>query len=470
MAGNGAARGLMAHEILIVDDEADVREAIAELLGDEGYTPRQAGDGDSAIAAVQERLPTAVILDLWLMGNGTPGMDVLTWLQREHAGLPVLVISGHADIATAVEAVKAGAIDFIEKPFKLDRLLIQVERAIETAELRRENAELRLRAGGPVALVGRSQAIEQIQQAIDRAAPTGSRVLITGPPGSGKEVVARLIHQSSRRANHPFLVANCQAMDPTGMDTALFGTEQPVAPGQGRQIGLLERAHGGTLLLDEVGEMPLGTQRKIQRALQEQRFERVGGSRRVAVDVRVIATASRDLETEVAAGRFRSELYYRLNVVPITVPPLARRREDIPPLVAHFLKRSAASAGLPERSLADDAMAALQAYNWPGNVRQLRNVVEWLLIMTRGDPITANQLPPEIASDLPEQMQLDVTSRMMALPLREARELFERNYLLAQLQRFDGNISKTAHFVGMERTALHRKLRALGVQLGERSA
>lgn len=455
----------MAHDILIVDDEADIRMLIAGILNDEGMKTREAADADQAFAQVAARRPSLVVLDIWLQGSRLDGLGILDALKRDHPNLPVIMISGHGTIETAVNAIKVGAYDFIEKPFKADRLILMVERAIEAARLRRENEELKLRAGGEVELVGRSAAINQVRQSIDKVAPTGSRVLITGLAGSGKEVVARLIHAHSRRNTGPFVGLNCATMRPDRLEMELFGTEAGV-DGGGRKIGTFEQAHGGTLLLDEVADMPLETQGKIVRALQEQTFERVGGGSRVEVDVRVIATSNRDLQAEIELGRFRQDLFYRLAVVPIRVPSLAERREDIPLLARHFMQRSSEAGGLPPRDFGEDAMAALQAYDWPGNVRQLRNVVDWLLIMAQGDhkePIRADMLPPEIGAITPTVLKWDKGGEIMGLPLREAREVFEREYLLAQVTRFGGNISRTAAFVGMERSALHRKLKSLGV-------
>ncbi len=455
----------MAHDILIVDDEADIRMLIAGVLRDEGYATRDAGDSSQALAAIQTRQPTLVILDIWLQGSELDGIGILRRLQAEMPSVPVVMISGHGTIESAVEAIKIGAYDFIEKPFKSDRLLLVVARAIEAAQLRRENAELKLRAGGELDLVGASPAINQLRQQIERVAPTGSRVLITGAPGSGKEVVGRLLHARSRRAAGPFVPVNCATMRPDRLEIELFGSEAS-NDGVPRKIGTFERAHGGTLFLDEVADMPIETQGKIVRALQEQTFERVGGSRRVEVDVRVVASSNRELAAEIAANRFREDLFYRLNVVPIRVPPLRERREDIPLLARHFMERGAEAARISAREFGEDSLAALQAYTWPGNVRQLRNVIDWLLIMAPGDtsePFRADMLPNEITAIAPSVVRWDKGSEIMTLPLRDAREVFEREYLLAQVTRFGGNISRTAAFVGMERSALHRKLKSLGV-------
>jgi two-component system, NtrC family, nitrogen regulation response regulator NtrX len=455
----------MAHDILIVDDEADICMLIAGVLKDEGYATREAADSVQALAALRARQPTLVILDIWLQGSALDGIEILKQLRTEMPSVPVVMISGHGTIETAVEAIKMGAYDFIEKPFKSDRLLLVVERAIEAAQLRRENEELRLRVGGDIDLIGISPGANHVRQQIEKAAPTGSRVLITGPPGAGKEVVGRLLHLRSRRSKGPFIPVNCATMRPEWLETELFGTENG-SNGAPRKIGTFERAHGGTLFLDEVADMPIETQGKIVRVLQEQTFERIGGSSRVEVDVRVVASSNRELGGEIGAGRFREDLYYRLSVVPIRVPPLRERREDIPLLVRHFMARSSGAARLSPRELGEDAMAALQAYSWPGNVRQLRNVIDWLLIMTPGDarePVRADMLPNEITAIAPSVVKWDKGGEIMTLPLRDAREVFEREYLLAQVTRFGGNISRTAAFVGMERSALHRKLKSLGV-------
>ncbi|TPG53124.1 sigma-54-dependent Fis family transcriptional regulator [Roseomonas nepalensis] len=463
----------MAHDILIVDDEPDIRALIDGVLADEGYEVRQAANSDQALAAFRQKRPSLVILDIWLQNSRLDGLGILDSIHREEPRVPVVMISGHGTIETAVQAIQQGAYDFIEKPFKSDRLLLIVARALEAARLKRENSELKLRGGSETELVGSSSLIAQIRNAIEKVAPTGSRVLLTGPAGSGKEVAARAIHARSRRADEPFVALNCATLNPSRFEEELFGVEGGPDPlTQPRRQGVLERAHGGTLLLDEVADMPLETQGKIVRALQEQGFERIGGATRVKVDVRVTATTNRDLAAEIAAGRFREDLFYRLAVVPIRMPSLRERREDVPALARHFMAKSAENSGVPAREISEDAMAAMQAYDWPGNVRQLRNLVDWLLIMAPGgpaDPIRPEMLPPEVGSSAPAMLKLDRSSEIMTLPLRDARELFERQYLEAQLLRFGGNISRTANFVGMERSALHRKLKFLGVQAEDRA-
>lgn len=462
----------MAHDILIVDDEPDIRLLIEGVLRDEGYETRGAGDSDAALAAFRTRRPSLAILDVWLQGSKLDGLGILATLQREEPQVPVVMISGHGTIEMAVQAIQHGAYDFIEKPFESDRLLLVVRRALEAAALARENAELRLRAGPETQLTGTSAVMAAVRAQIERVAPTGSRVLIHGPAGSGKEVAARMIHARSRRADGPFVALNCATLAPARFEEELFGIEAGTDPlAHPRRAGVLERAHGGTLLLDEVSDLPPETQGKIVRVLQDQAFERLGGSARVRVDVRVLATTNRDLASEIAAGRFREDLYYRLAVVPLRLPALRERREDIPALARHFMARSAEVSGTMVRELSADAMTALQANDWPGNVRQLRNLVDWLLIMAPGsvaDPIRPDMLPPELAAGAPALLATDPGADVMGLPLREARDLFESKYLHAQLLRFGGNISRTAQFVGMERSALHRKLKQLGVNTDER--
>ena len=462
----------MAHEILIVDDEADIRVLTAGILQDEGYQTREAANSDQALAEIAARRPNLVLLDIWLEGSKLDGMQILEALSQEHPSVPIVMMSGHGNIETAVSAINLGAHDFIEKPFNSDRVLLAVRRTIEAARLKRENEELRLRVGGDAELVGGSHEIVTLRQSINKVAPTNSRVLITGPAGAGKDVVARLLHKQSSRANGTFISLNCATMQPDGFEASLFGVEASANGGGGpRVVGLFEQAHNGTLFLDEVADMTLETQGKIVRVLQDQTFQRVGGSLRVEVDVRVLASSSRNLHLEMSEGRFREDLFYRLSVVPLLVPPLREYREDIPALVTHFVTQMSKTSGQPPRRFSEDALARLQSYEWPGNVRELRNVVERVLIMAPGsenDAVRADMVPAEISSAVPIASVNTNNAEVMGLPLREAREIFEREYLIAQVTRFGGNISRTAEFVGMERSALHRKLKSLGVQSDER--
>ena len=456
----------MTHEILIVDDEPDIRLLIEGILQDEGYETRLAGDADSAIKAFHARRPSLVILDIWLQGSKMDGLEILKLIQNEKPAVPTIMISGHGTIETAVSALQHGAYDFIEKPFKTDHLLVVVRRALEAAKLARENEELRFRSGYEVKLNGQSQTINSVKSQIERVAPTNSRVLIFGAPGTGKEVAARAIHKLSKRAEGPFFVLNCATLSPTRFEEELFGIEGNTQNNLQRRTGVLEKAHGGTLVLDEVADMPLETQGKIVRALQDQTFQRVGGSSRVKVDVRVIAITNKDLNQEIANGRFRKDLYYRLAVVPLKIPSLKERREDIPELATFFLKHYSELTGVPVIELSADALTTLQTYEWPGNVRELRNLMERLLIMMPGnvnEAIRTDMLPSNVGQNAPGLLKIDTQTDIISLPLREARDIFETQYLQAQLMRFGGNISRTAGFVGMERSALHRKLKQLGV-------
>jgi two-component system nitrogen regulation response regulator NtrX len=453
----------MASDILIVDDEADIRELVAGILQDEGYLTRTARDSDEALAAIAARRPNLVFLDIWLQGSRLDGLQVLDAIKRENPEVPVVMISGHGNIETAVAAIKRGAYDFIEKPFKADRLVLVADRALETSRLKREVKALKQLT--PSTLVGHSPSINQLRQTVDKVAPTNSRVLIVGPPGAGKELTARAIHGHSARAEGPFVVINAAAMTPERMEVEMFGVEPSNSAGE-RKVGALEEAHGGTLFIDEIADMPRETQNKILRVLVDQTFQRVGGSNKVTVDVRIISSTGRNIEAEIAAGRFRDDLYHRMSVVPIRVPPLAERREDIADLVSYFMDQISQSSGLSKRIIGEDALAVLQSHDWPGNVRQLRNNVERLMILASGDAdavVTASMLPQDVGSMVPNMPNGNGGEHLMGLPLREAREVFEREYLVAQISRFGGNISRTAEFVGMERSALHRKLKALGI-------
>ncbi len=454
----------MALDILIVDDERDIRELVAGVLSDEGYECRTAGDSTSALSAVDERRPSLVLLDVWLHGSQMDGLEVLDEIKKREPELPVIIFSGHGNIDTAVSAVGRGAMDFIEKPFEAEKLLLLVQRATETERLRRENSRLREGFAKGEEFTGNSAAINAVRATLKRVANTGSRVLISGPAGAGKEVAARLLHAWSPRAESAFVIVNSARITPERFEQELFGEE---ADGSLVRPGLLEMADGGTLYLDEVADMPLSTQARILRVLTEQSFVRVGGNRQVGVDVRVVSSTSRDLAMEMEEKRFREDLFYRLNVVPVAIPSLAERRDDIPALAGHFFTRYAAEQGIPAPAVSQEAVAALQAYDWPGNVRQLRNVVERTIILTpreRLDTIEAEMLPGEVTGS--RIGGGGAASSLMGVPLREARESFEREYLTIQIRRFSGNISKTASFIGMERSALHRKLKLLG--MGER--
>ncbi|MBI1401693.1 MAG: response regulator [Porphyrobacter sp.] len=452
----------MALEILIVDDERDIRELVAGVLGDEGYVCRTAADSTEALRQIDERRPSLVLLDVWLHGSQMDGLELLDAIKAREPNLPVIIFSGHGNIDTAVSAVGRGAMDFIEKPFEAERLLLLVERATETERLRRENSRLRESSWSSAEFTGNSPTINAVRATLKRVANTGSRVLISGPAGAGKEVAARLLHAWSGRSEGAFVLVNSARITPERFEQELFGEEV-----NGKQVrpGLLELADGGTLYLDEIADMPLSTQARILRVLTDQSFVRVGGTRQIGVDVRVVSSTTRDLTVEMAEKRFREDLFYRLNVVPVAIPSLAQRREDIPALAEHFFTRYSNDQGLAPPEISAEAMAALQAYDWPGNVRQLRNVVERTIIMTPREKLTTvepDMLPPEITGGQ-IGMAGDSLSAIMGVPLREARESFEREYLSIQIRRFSGNISKTASFIGMERSALHRKLKLLGM-------
>jgi len=459
-------------DILVVDDEADIRELIADIFADEGCTVRQAKNSDTALDSLKEKVPDAVILDIWLKDSTLDGLGILEICRRRYPDAPVIMISGHGNIETAVTSLRMGAYDYIEKPFKQDKLVHVVKRAVEVSRLRSENLALRQKSGSVNLLIGNSPCIQQLRQAIERVAPTGSRVFVTGPSGVGKEDIARTIHEKSRRRSGSFVVLNAGSLSSDMMDHELFGTEDGDdlnAPP--RKVGVIEQANGGTLFIDEITEVPVATQGKLVRFLQDKTFERVGSADRIEADVRVIAATRKDVQEEITLGNLREDLYYRLNVVPLQAPQLKERREDIALLCDYFIAQTTKMSGLPPRCLSDDAIAALQAYGWPGNIRQLRNVIEWLLIMCPGDmdeQITSDMLPREIFSATPATIAPDVNTDIMSMKLRQAREVFERQYLIAQIDRFGGNISRTASFIGMERSALHRKLKALDLNKEEK--
>ncbi|MFY0680033.1 MAG: sigma-54-dependent Fis family transcriptional regulator [Thalassovita sp.] len=447
-------------DILIVDDERDIRELVSDILKDEGYSTRLAGNSDDAMTEINNEPPALLILDIWLKDSRMDGIDILKAVKRDNPDVPVVIISGHGNIEIAVAAIKQGAYDFIEKPFNIDQLLVVIRRAMETSRLRRENQELRRNDTQTSEMVGSSASFRTMVSQLEKVTRSNGRVMLSGPSGVGKEVAARHIHLHSNRASGPFVSVGCATIEPERIEEVLFGRETPE---RGIEPGLLEQAHGGVIFFDEVADMPLGSQSKILRVLVDQQFQRVGGTDKVRVDLRVISSTSRDLDEEIKAGRFRQELYHRLNVVPIAVPSLEERREDIPVLATHFIEMFNQTQGLPLRSFSDDAVALMQTMIWPGNVRQLRNLIERVLILGEGNgPIEAKELPAKEEASSDDDRVL-LTGTLATLPLREAREVFEREYLLTQINRFGGNISRTANFVGMERSALHRKLKSLNV-------
>jgi two-component system nitrogen regulation response regulator NtrX len=458
---------LMTAEILIVDDEADIRNLIEGILNDEGYKTEQAENAERVFDLIKHKKFSLVILDIWLQNSEYDGLGILERIKSTYPDVPVIMISGHGTIETAVKAIRLGAYEFIEKPFKTDRLLLMVARALEAASLKRENAYLRAQNDTPTEMIGKSHAFQLLTQMIDKVASTNSRVMISGPAGSGKEMVARAIHAKSSRANRPFVILDCSTLSPEKIEEELFGSDKS---GQ-NSVGILERSDGGTLLLDEVGDLSLDMQAKLLRVVQDQSFTHIGGVSQIKVDVRFIASTSRNLEDKVEDGSFREDLFYRLNVVPLSIPPLRDRKDDIPVLIQHFFAQHAEQNKTPVRQISEGAMSAFISYSWPGNIRQLKNLIEWLMITgttPNNEPIQASDLPPEIAGTIHAALKGDWKTDMIALPLREAREVFEREYLLAQINRFGGNISRTAQFIGMERSALHRKLKLLHISTSDR--
>ncbi|WP_370300951.1 sigma-54-dependent transcriptional regulator [Pseudooceanicola sp.] len=453
-------------DILIVDDERDIRELVSDILEDEGYATRLAGNSDECMNAINVEPPALLILDIWLKDSRMDGIDILKTVKRDNPDVPVVIISGHGNIEIAVAAIKQGAYDFIEKPFNIDQLMVVIRRAMEASRLRRENSALKRREVTTAEMIGQSAAYRTLVSHLDKVTKANGRVMLSGPAGSGKEIAARYIHAHSNRASGPFVTVNCAGIEPERVEEVLFGRESAE---RGVESGLLEEAHGGVIYFDEVADMPLGTQSKILRVRVDQQFQRVGGSDKVRVDLRVISSTNRDLEAEIRAERFRQELYHRLNVVPIAVPSLEERREDIPLLAEHFISQCNASQGLALRPLSDEAVALMQTMTWPGNVRQLKNLIERVLILGDGNgPIEARELPSD--EDKGEgEGRVVLSGALATLPLREAREAFEREYLLSQINLFGGNISRTASFVGMERSALHRKLNSLGVVTSTKS-
>ncbi|MHB1102817.1 MAG: nitrogen assimilation response regulator NtrX [Devosia sp.] len=460
----------MALDILIIDDEDDIRDLIAGILEDEGYETRQAHDADSGLNEIARRRPSLVFLDIWMQGSRLDGLQLLDVFQTHHPDMPVVMISGHGNVETAVSAIRRGAYDYIEKPFKIDRLLLITQRAMESARLKTEVADLRERSTNKIVdMAGTSPALQQVKAIIEKSAPTNSRIFISGASGTGKGLCARLIHQKSPRAEAPFVEINCSLYSPDEVQVVLFGRETREKTGTLRiEVGALERAHGGTLYLSEVATLPIPAQAVLLRTLVENKFNRVGGAVAVPIDVRIISSSSQNVAQLIEEGRFRSDLFHRLSIVPLHVSPLKERREDVPPLVEVFIEQICRMHNLRSLSVGEDAVAVLQAQDWPGNARQLRNSIERLLILVKDQAppdgiITAALLPSDIGEVLPTVGDTDASAHLMSLPLREAREVFERQYLLAQIERFGGNISKTAEFVGMERSALHRKIKSLGL-------
>ncbi len=456
----------MASDILIVDDEKDIRSVLIDVLEDEGYKARAVSDGPSAIEAVRIQRPSLILLDIWLGDSRFDGIKILEIIHKDYPEIPILMMSGHGNIQTAVSAIKKGAYDFIEKPFKSDRLLLLIKRALETAQLRHENQNLKNDPTRFHQLIGESSYVTQLRQTIQKVAPTNSRVFITGPSGVGKELVAREIHKQSNRNKCPFIIVSCTTLNPDRFEEELFGIDRNPGNPASSCIGLLEKAHTGTILFDQVTDMPLPVQGRLARFLQDGFLQRINGQNAVKIDTRVIATSSINVEQEIKKGKFKEDLFYRLNVVPIHVKPLVHRQEDIVDLAKYFLEQTCKLYGRPQYILAPETMTALQTYPWPGNIRQLRNIIDWVVIMLPENfqgKITPEMLPPDISASLPTASLRNEAEDVLQMPLRDAREIFEKQYLLSQVARFSGNISQTASFVGMERSALHRKLRALGV-------
>ena len=467
----------MALDVLVIDDEVDIRDLISEILKDEGFTPQVAANSAQAFEQIDKKVPSAIILDVWLQDSELDGLGIFEIVKERYPTLPVIVISGHGTIETAVLAIKMGAYDYLEKPFTHEKLVVMLKRACESARLKRENQDLKMRVIDKTDLVGSSPVISKLKSDISKVAPTSGRVMITGPAGSGKELTARLIHKKSKRSNGPFIV-----FSPTGLTTEkiqqeLFGEpeKQDSSGAFTKRLSVLEAANHGTLYIDEATDLPISVQAKLLRFLQDQSFERIGSNLSVKLDLLLITSTTINIHIIVLLGKFCLDLYYSLNVLPIDVSSLDERREDIPLLACYFVKQLAKYSGLKERELSEDTIASLQAYDWPGNIRQLRNVVEWTLIMNpinsdESPVIRPDMLPSEILNNGVTIARPDTNIDMISMPLREAREVFERQYLSAQMSRFNNNISKTSTFVGMERSALHRKLKLLNIHTSHSKA
>ena len=447
-------------DILIVDDEKDIRQLISDILKDEGYSTKLAANSTECINEINSSPPDLLILDIWLKDSNMDGIDILKTAQRDNPEIPVVIISGHGNIEIAVAAIKQGAYDFIEKPFNTDQLLVVINRAMEASKLRRENSAFKIQDILRSEMIGKSAAFKILKNNLNKVTKSNGRVLLTGQPGSGKEVAARYIHANSSRCDFPFIIINCASIESNRMEEVLFGSQfkgSEVSP------GLLEMAHGGIVYFDEIADMPIGTQSKILRVLVEQQFMRLGGSDTVRVDLRVISSTTKNLKVLISEGKFREELYHRLNVVPIEVPSLEARKDDIPELASFFLQELHNQQGLTCREFSKDSLTFLQSMDWPGNVRQLRNHIERILILGPEDNLISINELNKLNSTFEDEGTEPVINNVASLPLREARELFERDYLLTQINRFGGNISRTASFVGMERSALHRKLKSLDI-------
>ena len=454
----------MKYNILVIDDEEDIRNSIAGLLEDENYEVRTVENSEKALAAILDRLPDLILIDIWLENSKLDGLELLNEIQSKFLSLPCVMISGHGNIDIAVKAIRNGASDYIEKPFEVERLLITIERVLEISKLKKEHKELWLRAGGELELIGESSLIKKIQSLIKKVAPTGSRILITGEYGTGKETLARLIHLNSKRAEGPFILLNSQILSNESIEEELFGEEDD----QGRiiKIGLLEQANNGTLFIDEVASLTIEAQAFFIKALQDNAFKRKNGSTRINIDIRVISSSSIEIKNNILNNTFSEDLYYRLNVVPIEMPPLSKRKEDIPILINYFLNKASKTTGRSKIFIDNQALASLQAFKWTGNVKQLKNAIERILIMldeSEKNLITYDMLP----KDLSQKESIEDTSKnidleyLYSLKLKEARNIFEYDYIIKNLDRFNGNVSKTANFIGMERSAFHRKLNSL---------
>lgn len=459
----------MALDVLVIDDEIDIRDLISDILKDEGLTTRGAANSNQAFQLIAEKAPNAIILDIWLQDSDLDGLGILEIVRKKYPLMPVIVISGHGTIETAVNAIKMGAFDYLEKPFTQDKLVITLRRACEAAKLKRENLDLKSKVIDKTEFIGATNAFHKLKTDIEKIAPTSSRVMIHGETGSGKELAARLIHKKSKRANGPFIVFSPTSMNVNRIQQELFGDydKHDLDDLVDKRCSVLEAAHNGTLYIDEVSDLPLAIQNKLLNFLKNYKINK--GSKSISLDVRFITSSTKNLHTRISHGKFRKDLYYRLNVVPLHVPNLSSRKEDIPVLVKYFVKQLAKFSGLKQREFSEESLAALQSYHWPGNIRQLRNVIEWTLIMhppksSVSDPIRSDMLPQDILNDTSKAVKPYSNFDTMSMPLREAREVFERQYLAAQMNRFNNNISKTSSFVGMERSALHRKLKLLQVR------